>query len=500
MPPVDTIAPLTVAVIAIAVFLLLVLLGRFFGWLVRRAARWLYRYVPLKIANAVAVLFALTLFTTLFNGMLLQGILRLVDLSARAADELVEPDLAPPKDPAIPGSPASLVAWTEMGRWGRHFVASAPTAEEISAFWDAPARAPLRVYVGLTAAWSPKDRARLAFEELLRTGGFEREVLVIAVPTGSGWLDPGSHDPLDYMHRGDVATVAVQYSYLSSWISLVVDPSYGLEEAQALFDLVYGHWTSLPAAERPRLYLHGLSLGAYLSQSTVPLLDVWGDPFAGAMWAGSPFLSEFWRFVVARRQPDSPAWRPRFGNGSLIRAVNQAGPAPEDSGAAWSPTRLMFLQYASDPIVFFDTSLAFDRPDWLVGERGPDVTPAMRWIPIVTMLQVGFDMAMALGVPGFGHDYTAEHYIPAWAETTDPEGWSPAREASLEDLFHSRSSRCPPVPARQPFAGRSIPQVRQSLATGLAAGGPVGVQPRQPGFGRAPADTQDIVARAAVRP
>jgi uncharacterized membrane protein len=173
----------------------------------------------------------------------------------------------------------------------------------------------------------------------------------------------------------------------------------------------------------------------------VPLLDVWGDPFAGAMWAGSPFLSEFWRFVVARRQPDSPAWRPRFGNGSLIRAVNQAGPAPEDSGAAWSPTRLMFLQYASDPIVFFDTSLAFDRPDWLVGERGPDVTPAMRWIPIVTMLQVGFDMAMALGVPGYGHDYIAEHYIPAWAETTDPEGWSPAREASLEDLFRSRTSR-----------------------------------------------------------
>lgn len=441
MPPVDTIAPLTVAVIAIAVFLLLVLLGRFFGWLVRRAARWLYRYVPPKIANAVAVLFAVILFTTLFNGMLLQGVLRLVDISARAADELVEPDLAPPKDPAIPGSPSSLVAWADMGRWGRHFVATAPTAEEISAFWDAPARAPLRVYVGLTSAGSPQDRARLAFQELLRTGGFEREVLVVAVPTGSGWLDPGSHDPLDYMHRGDVATVAVQYSYLSSWISLLVDPSYGLEEAQALFDLVYGHWTSLPAAERPRLYLHGLSLGAYLSQSTVPLLDVWGDPFDGAMWAGSPFLSEFWRFLVARRQRDSPAWRPRFGNGSLIRAVNQAGPAPEDSGAPWSPTRLLFLQYASDPIVFFDTSLAFERPDWLAGERGPDVSPAMRWIPIVTMLQVGFDMAVALGVPGYGHDYIAAHYIPAWAETTDPEGWSPARAASLEDMFRSRSSR-----------------------------------------------------------
>ncbi len=440
MPPVDTIAPLKVAAISAGVFGALLVLGRLFAWLLGRAAAALSRYVPRKLAAFAGFVIAVAVFTTLLNGVLLQGVLRLIDASSRTADALVAPDLAVPDAAGQTGSAASLVAWEDLGRWGRSFVASAPTAEEIAAFWQAPARDPIRVYVGLTAAGDARQRAQLAFEELRRVGGFDREVLVIAVPTGSGWLDPGSHDPLDYMHRGDIATVAVQYSYLSSWVSVLVDPTYGLREAQALFDLVYGHWISLPKDDRPRLYLHGLSLGAFLSQSTVPLLDVLGDPFDGAMWAGSPFLSEFWHFVIARRAPGSPAWRPRFGNDSLIRSTNQVD-VLDDADAPWGPIRLVFLQYASDPIVFFDPSLAFARPDWLRGERGPDVSAKMRWIPVVTMLQVGFDMAVALGVRGYGHDYIAEHYIPAWAETTQPAGWTAAREAALTALFEGRPVR-----------------------------------------------------------
>jgi uncharacterized membrane protein len=441
LPPVDTISLVTVGLLAVVVFVVLILSGRFFGWLVVRSLRWLDRYVPRKIAKAAALLVAVAVFATLLNGILFQTVLRVVDISSRAADALIEPDLAAPQVTDMPGSPASLIAWEDMGRLGRQFVASAPTEAEISAFWDAPARDPLRVYVGLTSAGSPEDRARLAFDELLRTGGFERDVLVIAVPTGSGWLDAGSHDALEFMHRGDVATVAVQYSYLASWVSLLVDPGHGIREAQALFDLVYAHWTDLPADGRPQLYLHGLSLGAFLSQSTVPLLDVWGDPIDGALWAGSPFLSQFWRFVVLRREGESPAWRPRFGNGSLIRAMNQDGFAAGDAAADWGPTRLVFLQYASDPIVFFDTSLAFERPDWLTPPRGKDVSSRMRWIPVVTMLQVGLDMAVSLGTKGFGHDYIAEHYIPAWAAVTDPDSWSEARASALNEVFRDRPNR-----------------------------------------------------------
>lgn len=238
-------------------------------------------------------------------------------------------------------------------------------------------------------------------------------------------------DTLDYITRGDVATVAVQYSYLPSPVSVVVDPMRGVAEARALFDKVYRHWSDMPQDARPRLYLHGLSLGAFLSQETVPLLDLYADPIHGALWTGSPYLSEFWRMVQARRHPDSPAWRPRFGNGSLIRTRNQQG-GLDRFDAAWGPMRFVFLQYGSDPIVFFDWSLAWSRPDWLSGERAPDLTPKMRWIPVVTLFQVGLDMAVALGTLGYGHDYVARHYSPAWAETLAPEGWTTHDETRLK--------------------------------------------------------------------
>lgn len=93
--------------------------------------------------------------------------------------------------------------------------------------------------------------------------------------------------------------------------------------------------------------------------------------------------------------------------------------------------RFVFLQYGSDPIVFFDWSLAWARPDWLTGDRAPDLSPQMRWIPLVTLFQVGLDMAVAVGTLGYGHDYAARHYISAWAETLAPEGWTAADEARL---------------------------------------------------------------------
>jgi len=425
-----TAAPMTITLVAVLVFLGLLLFGRAFVFLARRWRRRSARLLPGRLSFLFGFLVATLLVGAFIDGLAVRSALRAVDQASQLADQMIAPELAAPTDPLKSGSPASAVGWTELGRWGRAYVASGPSGEDISEFWSGPALEPIRVYVGLNAAATPEARARLAFEELERVGGFDRSVLVIAMPTGSGWLDPGAVDSLEFISRGDVATVAVQYSYLPSPVSVIVDPTHGIEEAQRLFDLVYRRWTNLPRDRRPKLYLHGLSLGAYLSQETVPLLDVFSDPFDGALWAGSPFLSEFWRMVVDRRQTGSPAWRPRFGNGSLVRTMNQyGGLAAHDS--EWGPIRLVLLQYGSDPIVFFDWSLAWRKPDWLAEDRAPDLSPMMRWVPLVTMLQVGVDMTVALGALGYGHDYTVRHYIPAWAEALGPAYWDADTEARL---------------------------------------------------------------------
>jgi uncharacterized membrane protein len=430
LPPAEAGAPFSVALIASVVFLVLLMVGWGFVLIVSQGNRRSQRILPQRLAKMAGLIAAILIFWAVIDGVALRGMLRIADSGAQLADGLIPPDLDPPTSTMVSGGPGSPLDWQEMGRWGRSFVASGPTADQIGAFWGKPALQPIRVYVGLNAADTPEARAQLAFDELQRLGGFDRSVLVIAMPTGSGWLDPGGMDTLDYIAQGDVATVSVQYSYLPSPVSVVVDPAKGLAEAQALFDIIYRHWTALPDEARPKLYLHGLSLGAFLSQETVPLLDLYADPIDGALWVGSPFLSEFWRLVAARRNPDSPAWRPRFGNGSLVRTLNQEG-GLDTFDADWGPMRFVLLQYGSDPIVFFDWSLAWSRPDWLSGERAPDVSPEMRWIPVVTLFQVAMDMAVAVGTLGYGHDYIARHYIPAWAETLSPDGWSAAEEERL---------------------------------------------------------------------
>ena len=105
---------------------------------------------------------------------------------------------------------------------------------------------PIRVYAGLNSAEELEERADLVLEEMIRVGAFDRAVLIVAVPTGTGWMDPAAMDTLEYLHGGDTAIVAMQYSYLTSWISLLVEPGYGSAAGRELFRTVYGHWTALP--------------------------------------------------------------------------------------------------------------------------------------------------------------------------------------------------------------------------------------------------------------
>jgi uncharacterized membrane protein len=85
---------------------------------------------------------------------------------------------------------------------------------------------------------------------------------------------------------------------------------------------------------------------------------------------------------------------------------------------------------------FFAPELLYRRPEWLVGERGPDVSPYLRWYPIVTFLQIGFDLPMATSVPaGYGHNFAPASYIDAWIEVTQPAAWTAEDTTRLKELF-----------------------------------------------------------------
>lgn len=441
MAPVETAHPLKVCAIALVTFVALLVLGRLFALIARFLAARIRRVIPRKVANVIGVLVAGLLFWSIASNVLIRTAFNALDSSFRELDVLLEPERPQPTAADRTGSSASLVKWNELGRMGRRFIASGPTAAEINAVTGRPAQQPVRVYVGLAARDTAQARARLALDELKRQHGFERKLLIIITPTGTGWIDPAAMDTVEYLHHGDVASVAMQYSYLNSPLSLLFQPEYGAEAARALFVEIYGYWTTLPKDKRPKLYLHGLSLGALNSEKSAELFEMIGDPIAGALWSGPPFESRNWRSITDNRNPGSPAWLPEFRDGRFVRFMNQNGPAvPAD--APWGPMRVVYLQYASDAITFFAYRDAYRPPAWMSAPRGPDVAPELRWYPIVTMLQLALDMAVATNTPmGFGHVYAPEHYVDAWVAVTDVGDWSAKALAQLKQQLAAKARK-----------------------------------------------------------
>lgn len=441
MAPVETAHPFKVCAIALVTFAVLLVLGRLFALIARFLAARIRRVIPRKVANVIGVLVAGLLFWSIASNVLIRTAFNALDSSFRELDVLLEPERPQPTTSDRTGSPASLVKWKELGRMGRRFIASGATAAEISAVTERPAQDPVRVYVGLAARDTAQARAKLALDELKRQHGFERKLLIVITPTGTGWIDPAAMDTVEYLHHGDVASVAMQYSYLNSPLSLLFQPEYGAEAARALFVEIYGYWTTLPKDRRPKLYLHGLSLGALNSEKSAELFEMIGDPIAGALWSGPPFESRNWRSITANRNQGSPAWLPEFRDGRFVRFMNQNGPTvPAD--APWGPMRVVYLQYASDAITFFAYRDAYQPPAWMNAPRGPDVSPELSWYPIVTMLQLALDMAVANGTPmGFGHVYAPEHYVDAWVAVTDVRDWSADALAQLKQQLAAKARK-----------------------------------------------------------
>lgn len=438
MPPNGGSWPVILILVGFVLIVVLMLAGRVFAALRDFVSAPLRRVLPPRVAVLIAVVAASWVFWSIGNGVLLDALLRGLDSSYRRVDALIPPEEAQPTDPMKAGSEASLVDWEDLGRQGRLRVLSQPSPAEITAITGQPAKDPLQIYVGLNSAETPQERADLALAELKRTDAFSRKFLVIATPTGTGWVDPASMIPLEVMTGGDIASVSVQYSYLPSWLTLFVDPQYGEETAEKVFDTVYGYWRSLPRDQRPRLFLFGLSLGSLNSDLATDAYALLGDPFEGALWVGPPFASRTWNQVTATRLKDSPAWLPQARTPAVFRFFN-AGDRSEIAAPGWGPVKIAYLQYPSDAITFFETGMWRKEPDWMKAPRGAGVSPALTWYPGVSFIQLAFDMMTATTVPkGRGHVYAARDYGAGWRALIRPENFGDAEMQKLDDWMEGK--------------------------------------------------------------
>ena len=429
--------PLAVAspFIAALFFCLFLLIGRGLRGLYRWVAKLLSRWIGARAARGVGWVLVVGLTYLVVSGLLLQGFVNLMNAAYGTRDTKTAEGIHQPTTSLRSGGPGSLIPWDTLGWQGRNFIGKGPSTADIEKFTGHPATEPIRIYAGLASAKSAEAQAALAVKDLQRAGGFQRKYLAVVTTTGSGWVDPALVDSFEYLTGGDCATVAIQYSYLPSWISYLVDQAKALAAGRALFDAVYGVWAKMPAGDRPKLYVAGESLGSFGGEAAFTGENDLANRTNGALFAGPPNFNTLFRQFSDNRDPGSPEVEPTYQDGRIVRFTNDASTGIPPEGQPWDGTRVLYLMHPSDPIVWWSPHLIFSQPDWISEPPGRDVLKTMFWMPFITFWQVTADLPFATGVPGgHGHTYSGE-YVDGWNAVLRPTGITSQDLADLRPII-----------------------------------------------------------------
>ena len=340
--------------------------------------------------------------------MLVPGALMALDRLRRRlmhADETKEAAYPePPTSPTVTAGPTSLIAFDDIGKEGRRFVLMALSAPEITDVMGEPAVEPIRAVAGYDSAATPEARADLALSELDALGAYERSVIVVAAPTGVGYVNYSFAEALEYLTRGDCAIVVPQYALVPSALALNQTRA-GVRMQTLILAGIRDRIAALPEHSRPRLLQFGESLGAQVA------LDVAADGTAafqelgldGGLYLGTPFRTKLWD-----RWFEDPA---EIDPDALLGRVSQADEIPD---LAASVHHVQVIHH-DDPINKFSYDAVIRTPWWMgdPATRPPKVPKEIRFRPITTFILNLIDLKNGMNSkPGefvrIGHDYRIE--------------------------------------------------------------------------------------------
>ena len=218
---------------------------------------------------------------------------------------------------------------------------------------------PVQVFVGLDSAPTPTERVDLAIAEMDRTDAWSRSMLMLVSPTGTGYVNYVAVAAAQYLTRGDVASVTMQYSKRPSPLSLgkVRDAR---EQNRLLWLRILQRVRAMPPDERPEVVLFGESLGAHTSQDVLLGWGTLGPQALGidrALWIGTPGGSKWMHEITGPRVPTS------------TRASSPSSTTTSSSRpwarSARDRVRYVLLSHDNDGVTKFGLDLLNRRPAWL---------------------------------------------------------------------------------------------------------------------------------------
>lgn len=424
-----------VLILSLLTFFIFIIFAKAVRRLYRIILAWLDKRLPRRVGVGLSALSLIAIFFWVVSGMFANFFISTSNRIYQGINDSTPEGITQTTSNLRSGGKDSLVKWDDLGFQGKRFIGAGPSTEDLAKFNNNP-KEPVRVYAGVKSSETARGRAKLAVDELVRTGGFKREVLVVATPTGTGWLEPQAVDSLEYLYSGDSAIVAQQYSYLPSWISFLVDQENARIAGQELFNAVYSEWVKLPVDERPKLVTYGLSLGSFGGQAAFSGLGDIRRSVDGALYVGTPNDTVLWQDLTKRRDVGSPQWQPVVGGGQEVRFASSNQDILKNQ-ESWQGSRVLYLQHASDPVTWFSFDLIFRQPDRFKEPSGPDVSPSVRWYPFVSFAQAAVDQFFGTTVPNsHGHNY-ADTMVNGWLSVARPANWDDSKTKDLQDLINS---------------------------------------------------------------
>lgn len=394
------------------------------------------------LARLSSTLVVLATALVIFDQVILRGVIGVATTASAQVDLRTPPNVHQPTTWLHSGSTESQETWESLGLQGKRFTCAGPTRERILEVLGEPARQPIRAY----ASMNGRDMAEVCdavLAELDRTDAWERKAILVVTTTGRGNVNEWSTSAFEFLMRGDCATAAMQYSGLPSAVTMLSSKQVPMEASRLLFGAIEERVATLAPDRRPRLYVAGESLGAYGSNGTFDSPDDLFARAAGGVWTGCPTFTPLHTEFTRVRRAGSTVVRPVVDEGRHVRfAMSPDQLLTDPSGppyGEWTEPRFVYLQNETDPVVWFDTHLLWQRPVWMDEMAGTDTPMAqMTWWPFITFWQIAADMPVCRSVgPGFGHKYHSAQCVPAWAAVLglDPAAdWTHVQAALNTDV------------------------------------------------------------------
>jgi uncharacterized membrane protein len=361
---------------------------------------------------------------------------------------------SPPVSLHVSCGPNSEVNFDDIGKEGRRFVLMTLASHQIEQVMAEPAIDPVRIVIPRQG--SVPERVALTLSEMEALGAFERSIIVIASPTGVGYVNYVMAEALEYLTRGSCATVVPQYALVPSALALDTTDE-GTELQAAILEAIKDRLVNIPPAERPRLVQFGESLGAQVAldiaaEGGVHRLDTMH--VEAGLYLGVPFRSKAWH--ILQRAP---------------KAIDPDGRIVEATQPSEAPTRAgmhLMLIHDDDPVNKFSYTMFVRRPWWMgpPEERPPMVPREVLFRPVVSFVIALVDLLNGMdSKPGefhrVGHDYRID--MRGSLEKAFLLRSSPEQAERIEAALREREQMWAQTRLVATTAARAVATIQQTL-------------------------------------